>query len=63
MHALAVGDTQGADDARAASFDADRREFGLRREFARHAVACAGCNPDTVAELDMLGFTCHDDCA
>jgi len=61
MHALAVGDTQGADDARAASFDADRREFGLRREFASHAVACAGCNPDTVVELDTLGFTCRDD--
>ncbi len=54
MRALAAVDEN---DARAASFDADRRTFGLRREFASHPVACAGCNPDTVAELDTLGFT------
>ena len=54
MRALVEEDANGA---RAASFDADRREFGLRREFASHPVACAGCNPDTVAELDLLGFT------
>ena len=58
MRALGAHHT---DDGRAASFDADRRRFGLRREFTSHVVACAGCNPDTVAELDTLGFTCRDD--
>ncbi|MEQ8660891.1 MAG: NAD(P)-dependent oxidoreductase, partial [Gammaproteobacteria bacterium] len=46
--------------ARAAGFDADRRRYGLRREFASHAVACAGSNPDTVAEFRALGFDCRD---
>ncbi|MEQ8232050.1 MAG: NAD(P)-dependent oxidoreductase [Gammaproteobacteria bacterium] len=53
----ALGAARGA---RAASFDADRRDYGVRREFARHAVACHGCNPDTVAELRALGFDCRD---
>ncbi|MGR8920236.1 MAG: 4-phosphoerythronate dehydrogenase [Gammaproteobacteria bacterium] len=44
------------DAARGARFDEIRRQHGLRREFARTAVACAGLAPDTVVGLERLGF-------
>ncbi|MCB1745825.1 MAG: 4-phosphoerythronate dehydrogenase [Gammaproteobacteria bacterium] len=41
---------------RAALFDAQRRHYGLRREFGAYTVACPGADADTVAQLVALGF-------
>ena len=41
---------------RGAHFDAVRRRYGLRREFAHFSVASDEFAPDTVAELRTLGF-------
>lgn len=66
LHPLAAHDVRMralsalSDGARGAHFDEIRRRYALRREFAAHAVACAGLGPDTVAELAALGFSCVD---
>jgi erythronate-4-phosphate dehydrogenase len=43
-------------------FDDIRARFGLRREFSAFSVASGALAPDTVAQLDALGFdTRHED--
>lgn len=43
----------------ATHFDDIRRRYALRREFGAYSVACAELPPDTVAELNALGFHCR----
>ncbi|MEX2480169.1 MAG: NAD(P)-dependent oxidoreductase, partial [Gammaproteobacteria bacterium] len=42
--------------ARGAAFDALRRRYGLRRQFASYRVASSGLDADTVRELQALEF-------
>lgn len=43
-------------DARGAAFDSQRRQFGLRREFASARIASGPLASDTVRQLSALGF-------